>query len=238
VKVPFLRVNSTAYLAWSSPAMTLILALMSPETTLTVYTDYKSPYAFLAKDRIYALARETGASVEWLPYILDVSRYLGHATVGPDGSVLEENRNAHQWRRIRYMFMDCRRQARKLGLILRSTQKIWNSAPASAGMLFAQQAGHAIFRNYHDTIFQRFWARDLDIENIDALATVLTEADADGTEFPAFLPAGLARVAAIGKIAEADGVFGVPTFVVEKELFWGGEHLPDIRDMVIRRSLA
>jgi 2-hydroxychromene-2-carboxylate isomerase len=31
------------------------------------------------------------------------------------------------------------------------------------------------------------------------------------------------------------GVFGVPTFVVNGELFWGREHLPSIRDMVVAR---
>jgi 2-hydroxychromene-2-carboxylate isomerase len=110
---------------------------MSTTPTITVYTDYKSPYAFLAKDRIYVLADETGALVDWRPYVLDVPQYLGSATVGGDGTVLEESRNAHQWPRIRYMFMDCRRQARKQGLILRSTQKIWNSAPAAAGIIRA-----------------------------------------------------------------------------------------------------
>jgi len=28
------------------------------------------------------------------------------------------------------------------------------------------------------------------------------------------------------------GVFGVPTFVVDGELFWGREHLPDVRAML------
>jgi 2-hydroxychromene-2-carboxylate isomerase len=196
---------------------------------LTVYTDYKSPYAFLAKDRVYALAAETGASIDWRPYVLDVPSYLGSATVGPDGAVQQADRNPHQWRRIRYMFMDCRRQARRQGLTLRSTRKIWGSAPAAAGMLFAQQAGHKAFRLYHDTIFKRFWNRNLDIESVAALAAVLTEADTDGAAFPAFLPDGLRQVAAISRSAEAGGVFGVPTFVVIGELFWGNEHLPDIR---------
>ena len=201
-------------------------------STVTAYSDYKSPYAFLAKDRVYALARETGAAIDWWPYVLDVPVYLGSATVAADGTVLAENRSPHQWRRIRYMFMDCRRQARKQGLTLRSTQKIWDSAPAAAGMLFAQQSGEPVFRRYHDTVFRRFWARDLDIEDVDVLASVLTEAGADGSAFAAFLPDGLHRVAAIGAAAEADGVFGVPSFVVDEELFWGGEHLADIQALL------
>ena len=90
------------------------------------------------------------------------------------------------------MFMDCRRQARKQGLTLRSTQKIWDSAPAAAGMLFAQRAGEAVFRRYHDTVFSRFWARDLDIEDAGVLASVLSEAGADGRAFAAFSAGGVA----------------------------------------------
>jgi 2-hydroxychromene-2-carboxylate isomerase len=206
---------------------------MASALTITAYTDYKSPYAFLAKDQVYTLARDTGAVIDWRPYILNIPLFLGSAVVGVDGTVLEANRNAHQWRRVRYSYMDCRRQARKRGLIIRGTQKIFDSAPAAAGMLFAQQAGEAAFRHYHDTVFERFWKRELDIEATDALAAVLTEAGADGAAFAAFLPGGLARVAAINEQAEADGVFGVPTFVVDRELFWGSEHLPDLRTLLL-----
>ena len=206
---------------------------MASALTITAYTDYKSPYAFLAKDQVYTLARDTGAVIDWRPYILNIPLFLGSAVVGVDGTVLEANRNAHQWRRVRYSYMDCRRQARKRGLIIRGTQKIFDSAPAAAGMLFAQQAGEAAFRHYHDTVFERFWKRELDIEATDALAAVLTEAGADGAAFAAFLPGGVARVAAINEQAEADGVFGVPTFVVDRELFWGSEHLPDLRTLLL-----
>lgn len=201
--------------------------------TLTVYTDYKSPYAFLAKDRINALATETGAVIDWRPYILQVPLYLGSATVAADGTVLEATRNAHQWRRIRYMFMDCRRQARKQGLTLRSTRKIWDSAPAASAMLFARQAGPAIFHHFHDMVFARFWAADLNIEDTETLAAVLTDAGADGSAFAAYLPDGLRRVASISAAAEADGIFRTPTFVLGGELFWGAEHLTDIRQILL-----
>lgn len=201
--------------------------------SLTVYTDYKSPYAFLAKDRIYALARETGVAVVWRPYVLQVPLYLGSATAASDGTVLEADRNPHQWRRIRYMFMDCRRQARKQGLVLRSTRKIWDSATAAAGLLFAQQSSETIFRHYHDTVFTRFWAGELDIEDAGRLGGILTEAGADGVSFRANLSGWLERVASIAAAAEADGVFGTPTFILNGEMFWGAEHLPDIRRQIL-----
>ena len=38
--------------------------------------------------------------------------------------------------------------------------------------------------------------------------------------------------------AEEKGVFGVPSFMVDGELFWGREHLPDIREMLAARPTA
>jgi 2-hydroxychromene-2-carboxylate isomerase len=99
-------------------------------------------------------------------------------------------------------------------------------------MLFAQEAGETVFRHYHDMVFERFWKRELDIENAGALALLLTEVGADGAAFAAFLPQGLAAVAAISSDAEAKGVFGVPSFILDGDLFWGSEHLPEISVML------
>ena len=197
-----------------------------------VYTDYKSPYAYLSKDLEYALERDVPVQVEWRPHVLDIPSFLGSARVGADGTVLEENRNAHQWRRVRYSYMDCRRQAKKRGLVIRGPQKIWDSTLAAAGMLYAQRAGGPVFRRYHDAVFERFWKRELDIEDTAVIAAVLAEAGADGAGFAAWAQAGRDEVAAISRAAEAQGVFGVPSYIVDDELFWGREHLPDIRAML------
>ena len=205
---------------------------MSDLRQVTVYTDYKSPYAYLAKDLAYELERDFPVRVQWLPYVLDLANFLGSARVDAEGRVLEENRSPHQWRRVRYSYMDCRRQARKRGLTIRGTQKIWDSSLALAGMLYAQRAGDAVFRRYHDTVSERFWRRELDIEDISVIAALLIESGADGNGFAASAPAGRKAVADISRAAEDIGVFGVPTFVVDGELFWGSEHLPDIRAML------
>jgi 2-hydroxychromene-2-carboxylate isomerase len=200
--------------------------------SITAYTDYKSPYAYLAKDLTYALARDLAVHVEWLPYVLDIPAYLGSARVDAEGRVLEENRNAHQWRRVRYSYMDCRRQARKRGLVIRGPQKIWDSSLAAAGMLFAKRAGDAVFRRYHDSVFERFWKRELDIEDAVIIGSVLAEAGADAASFAKQTPALRDEVTTISRAAEERGVFGVPSFIVDGELFWGSEHLPDIRVML------
>ena len=128
--------------------------------------------------------------------------------------------------------MDCRRQARKKGLTIRGTQKIWDSTLAGAGMLYAAQQGDDVLRRYQDMVFERFWQRALDIEQVSVIAGVLREAGCDDTGFPGWAEQGRAAVGEISREAEAIGVFGVPTFVVDGEIFWGREHLPDIRGML------
>ncbi|HYZ41256.1 MAG TPA: DsbA family protein, partial [Stellaceae bacterium] len=201
--------------------------------TVTVYTDYKSPYAYLAKDLVYELERDCPVRIDWLPYELDLAGFMGSARVDDSGRIIEEQRSAHQWRRVRYSYMDCRRQARKRGLVIRGTQKIWDSSIALCGMLFAKRQGDAVLRRYHDIVFERFWKRELDIENPGVMGAVLAEAGADAQEFPTYLgDAGRAELAAVCRAAEERGVFGVPSFVIDGELFWGREHLPDIREML------
>jgi 2-hydroxychromene-2-carboxylate isomerase len=210
---------------------------MSKPHTVTLYTDYKSPYAYLAKDPAYALARDSGARLDILPYVLNIPDFLGSARLDDAGNVIEEQRTAHQWRRVKYSYMDCRRQARKQGLTIRGTVKIWDTVLGAAGLLWAKRQGDAVMCGYHDRVFERFWKRELDIEDIDVVTGVLAEAGADTSGFAAYAAAnGPAEVARIRIEAEAAGVFGTPTFVIDGELFWGSEHLPDIREMLGQTS--
>src|SRR6266536_5365833 len=137
---------------------------MAEPRTISVYIDYKSPYAYLAKDLAYDLERDFPVRVDWLPYVLDIPSFLGSARVDDSGRVIEEARNPHQWRRVRYSYLDCRRQARKRGLVILGPRKIWDSSLAAIGMLWAKRQSAAAFRAYHDRVFERFWRRDLDLE--------------------------------------------------------------------------
>ena len=212
---------------------------MAQPRTVTAYIDYKSPYAYLAKDLAYELERDFAVRVDWLPYVLDIPSFLGSARVDDSGRVIEEERNAHQWRRVRYSYMDCRRQARKRGLVIRGPQKIWDSALAACGMLYAKRQGDAVLRRYNHIIFERFWKRELDIEDPDVIGAVLAESGANTTGFSAYSAGeGRGELDRICRAAEAIGVFGVPSFVVDGELFWGREHLPDIRAMLAVPPLA
>ena len=63
--------------------------IMDKASTILVYSDYKSPYAFLAKDLIYELEDQFEVHLEWLPYTLDIPSYLGSARLDERGEVIE-----------------------------------------------------------------------------------------------------------------------------------------------------
>ena len=198
-------------------AISSVTFMASPNVTL--YIDYKSPYAYLVKDPAYALEREFGIEFTWLPYVLNIPDFLG--TV--------EGRNPHQWRRVRYSYMDARRLANRRGLTVRGPQKIFDSSMAAIGMLYAQR--QLAFRKYNDIVFERFWKRELDIENRRAIAEALKQSGADTAGFVDFADGeGRRELERICREAEAAGVFGVPTFVIDGELFWGGDRLWMVRE--------
>jgi 2-hydroxychromene-2-carboxylate isomerase len=203
---------------------------------IAVYLDYKSPYAYLAVGPAWELEREFDVRLDWRPYVLDIPKYLGEARVDEQGVVLSERRNDHQWRRVRYSYMDCRRYAALQGLTIRGTRKIFDSSIAAVGMLYALERDREVFRRYNAIVFERFWRRELDIEQPAVVRDVLAEAGAAADDFPRYLDGpGRERLAATMEEAHGLGVFGVPTFVLDGEIFWGREHLDLIKSRVKRR---
>ncbi|MGY4471090.1 2-hydroxychromene-2-carboxylate isomerase [Bradyrhizobium sp. LB9.1b] len=48
-----------------------------PKPRVRVYTDYKSPYAFVANKRLFELEETHGVELEWRPYTLRVAEFMG-----------------------------------------------------------------------------------------------------------------------------------------------------------------
>ncbi len=202
---------------------------LQSDSPLIVYLDYKSPYAYLAQAATYRLAQDFDIEIDWLPLTLDIPSFLGSAEVDATGKVLSEKRNAHQWRRVKYSYMDCRREANRRGLVIRGPQKIFDTSISHIGMLYAKRQGD--FRAYHDTVYERFWRRELDIENPEIVKQVLTEVGIDASGFVDYLNAeGRQEYERVIAEAEDSGVFGVPSYVVNGELFWGAERIGLVRE--------
>jgi 2-hydroxychromene-2-carboxylate isomerase len=196
--------------------------------SLTLYVDFRSPYSFLAKDEAFALARDFAVDIAWRPFRIDIEAAYG-------GTV--EQRSERDWRKVRYLYMDARRLAQKRGLIVRGTVKIFDPTHAHVAMLLAAEAGAATFRRFYDTASERFWRRELDIEDAAAVRALLVDAGADGAAFDRLIESGegAARCRAIIAEGEARGVFGVPTFVLDAtgELFWGNDRLSLLRERLV-----
>ena len=193
---------------------------------VVLWSDYVSPYAFVAKAWAYELEADYEIDLQWRPYTLDIASYMGST----------EQRDPHHWRRVRYSYMDARRFANQQGLTLRGPTKVFNARPANTGMLYAQK--HGVFRRFNDLAFDRFWKRDLDPESGEAVEALLVEAGAP-PGFAGFL-AGEGGVAhdRLRAEAEAAGVFGVPTFVFQAELFWGGDRIALLRERLDERGVG
>ena len=196
---------------------------------LVVYIDLKSPYAYIAIEPIRTMARSLGIAVDWRPFTLDIPSYLGSARLDRQGQVVESQRSKSQWSSVRYAYQDARRYARMAGRVLRGTEKIWDSSLAGIGLLWAKRQGREVADRYLDDCYLRFWQRDLDIEDPRVVTAQLATAGADIEGFAAFVAGpGRREHDALNERAFAAGIFGVPTFLVADEMWFGREHLPRV----------
>ena len=204
------------------------------ETLLTIklYYDYKSPFAYLAMAPAYALMESHRVRLNYIPHELNVR--------GAFGGDLEE-RPERDWRKVRYLYLDARRHANARGMIIRGPQKIFDSKLALMSGLWADQ--HGLFRPYSDRVFERFFKRELNMEDFDALAAVMAEVGLDAEGFRRYADGdGPGDLQAAAAEAESDGVFGVPMFNVAGELFWGNDRvewmIKKLDQMKLRRTRA
>src|SRR5579859_2524866 len=212
------------------------LASASP---LIVYIDFKSPYAYLAVEPTYAMAADLGIDIDWRPFTLDIASYLGSARLDDAGKVVDSQRSAGQWTKVKYAYHDVRRYGSLRGMIIRGTVKIWDSSLVGLGMLWAKAQDPSILRAYMGIAYERFWKRELDLEDRAAIEGVLHEAGAAVAGFADYAGgAGRAFYDRMQRETFAAGIFGVPTYVIDGEIFFGREHLPRIRWMLSGRTGA
>ena len=203
---------------------------------LIIYIDFKSPYAYLAKDPSWALADELELDIDWRPFTLDIPSYLGSARLDKENRVIESQRTEAQWKAVKSAYQDVRRYGSLRKLVVRGTTKIWDSSLAAIGMLWAKQQGSSVLRTYMGTTYQRFWKRELDIEDVSIIEGVLHDAGASIEKFREFASGeGRELHNHIQRTAFDAGIFGVPTFIVDNEMFFGREHLPRIKWILLGR---
>ncbi len=202
---------------------------LASESPLIVYIDIKSPYAFIAVEPTRRLALELGVEVDWRPLTLDIPSDLGSARLDDRGNVVEQNRTEEQWAGVKYAYRDARRYASLNDLTLRGTVKIWDTSLAHIGTMWAKRQGPEVLRRYIDGVYLPFWRRELDAEDPEVISSVLAAAGAETSGFESFsLGEGRREHDDMQALIFDAGIFGVPSYVVAGELFFGREHLPRV----------
>ena len=190
---------------------------------LKMYSDYKSPFAYLAFDPAFALQERFAVRVRWIPFQL---RIKGRG-----------QRSTYSDYKARYSYLDARRWALPRGILIRAPQKIYDTAPALIGGLFAQSKG--LLLEYSRKAYELFFRREFEADDPEAVAALLASLDLSTVEYREYLGGEGARAyAAAQEEAAADHVFGVPLFFFDGEPFWGYDRLPVIERRLIEAGLS
>jgi 2-hydroxychromene-2-carboxylate isomerase len=183
--------------------------------TVKFYYDYKSPFTWLAFDPALALEQTHHVRIAFTPYCFDFRAFGGELP----------QRTDRDWFKVRYLYEDARRFARERGVVIKGPQKLFDSRLALISGIFADRAGR--HREYSRLVFARFFARELDLENLDALAAIISEVGLDAAAFKRFADGeGSAALAEALAQGVRDRVFGVPMLIVAGEPFWGNDRIP------------
>jgi 2-hydroxychromene-2-carboxylate isomerase len=205
---------------------------------LKVYFDYKSPFAYLAMEPAFALPQRFDVSLRFVPFTLRIK--------GPG------QRSIYSEWKARYSYVDARRWAnRRGGFPIRGPRKIYDSAPALIGGLFAQQVSRSepqasedqqlgrFFERYSLEVFARFFDHRLEIDDPAAVAALIGGLGGDPVAYREFLAGdGAKQLEACIEEAHADHVFGVPLFLVNGEQFWGHDRIPLLEERLEQLDLA
>jgi 2-hydroxychromene-2-carboxylate isomerase len=189
-----------------------------------MYSDYKSPYAYLAFDPGFELERTYNVRVRWRPFQL---RLKGKG-----------QRSVYSEYKVKYSYLDARRWANmRGGLVIKGPLKIYDSTPALVGGLFAEKQGRLI--EYSRMVFDKFFRRELEIDQPDAVAGVLAAIGMSEQAYRDYLAGeGLRDYEAAQEEATTDSIFGVPMFIFKGEPFWGHDRIPLLERRLSEAGLA
>ena len=197
---------------------------------LIVYLDIKSPYAYLAKNPTKQLVTDFGIEIDWRPLTLNIPSFLGSARVNPRGKVIENQRSSKQWNSVRYSYMDAKRYARIHDIKIYGTQKIWDTRLIHIAFLYVKENYPAQLLDFLDYAYEHFWLRDLDVESMSVVMRALRKLLIPNVDFGDFaMGEGGQLHDQLQDSLHPAGIFGVPSYVIDGQLFFGRENLPQVR---------
>lgn len=192
---------------------------------LKMYSDYKSPYAWLAFDPAFALEARFAVKVRWIPFQLRIK-----------GS---GQRSVYSEYKVKYSYIDARRTANERGdkMIIRGPLKIYDTVPSLIGGLFAAKRGKLL--EYSRRVFELFFKRELAVDEVEAMARFMDEFGLSAKEYlEYFAGEGQRDYADAQAEASADQVFGVPICIFRGEQFWGNDRIATLERRLDQSGLS
>lgn len=204
--------------------LAFVARALTPPQTVEVWFDFSSPFAYLASTQLRAFAGRTGATLELKPLLLGaLFKSIGTANV----PMLEMSAPKRD-----YMALELRRWAARWGVPFKFASRFpMNTVKALRLTMLAPEEKKL---DLVLAIYRAYWAEDRDISDEAELATIARSVDIE----PAPLLARLgddstkALLRAATESAQARGVFGVPTFFVGDERYWGQDRLEDVERLL------
>jgi 2-hydroxychromene-2-carboxylate isomerase len=188
-----------------------------------MYSDFKSPFAYLAFEPGLALEKRYQVKVSWKPFQLRIKD--------------KGQRSIYSEYKTRYSYLDARRWAKPRGLVIRSQLKVYDTRIALIGGLFAQKHGQLLPFNLK--VYELFWKRELVPDDADQVATLVANFGLSADEYRGYLASeGAVEYDRLQEEAAADHVFGVPIFVFENEPFWGYDRIPMLEERLVEAGLV
>jgi 2-hydroxychromene-2-carboxylate isomerase len=178
--------------------------------------DYVSPYSYLASTQIRALSARHARDVEAVP-VLFAAMLNASGARGP-GEIPSKRE---------YMFRDVERLAGVLGVPIEPPVTHPFNPLTALRVTGCVPVGEGRWRLVH-ALFAAAWARGLRIDQPDVVALVAGEVGANGAALleKSASPESKDLLRTATEEAIAAGAFGVPTLLVDGELFWGVDSLP------------
>ncbi len=191
--------------------------------TVDFYYDFSSTNSYFAAFMLPEICERTGAAMRWLPIH---SAALFRST-GFDVMAMTP-------RKARYLWRDHARYSQATGLPFRRPSRfpIKTSLTLRCALAVDHESGGGEPGGkarvaFSQAVFRAYWERDEDIADPSVVATLLAKAGFDGNAVRkrADSPEIRQELRAITEEAANRGVFGVPMFFVENEMFWGKDRL-------------
>lgn len=182
-----------------------------------------SPYAYLAGRRLEALAGQRSVDVAYHPFdILAVFQATGGAPVAQRHAARQS-----------YRLQDLRRRAARAGLPITLQPAFYpvDARQASVALIAAQMAGFSVGLTAH-AYMRALWAEEKNIADPTVVSDVLTAHGVPEADLEPHRAAAEDAYARSAATAEAAGVFGSPSYVVGREVFWGADRLDDLEEFL------